>query len=161
MRFENRGLLILLGFLCVVIVGLGVGVIIVNFLNNSNVMEMEAKNDETILDDILNTIEPMSIDDTLTYLDEQLLIYGGTDLASAIEMMKLNACVNAEQFDIAVKVAEEISEDSLDSSERLNLYSALNKAYTGLGDMENANYYSDKFVEMYYEVFDNNGGVDG
>ena len=159
-RFENRGLWILLGVLCVVIVGLGVGVIIVNSLNNDNAAEMETKSDEDIINDILNTIEPMSIEDTLAYLDEQLLIYGNTSLTSDIEMMKLNACVNAEQFSDAIEVARQIDEDSLDSSKKMNLYSALNKAYSGLGDVENANYYDNKFADMYYEVFDGGEGND-
>lgn len=151
MRFENRGLLILFGVLCVVIVGLGVGIVFVRSYNNEVV---EIKSDEDIINDILNTIEPMSIEDTLSYLDEQLLIYNETNLVSAIKMMKLNACINAEQFSDAVMIASEIDEQSLGSSEKLNLYSALDKAYTGLGDTRNADYYSNKFVETYYEIID-------
>ena len=154
-RFGNRGLLILLGVLCVAIVGLGVGIV---FVRSSNDEVVETKSDEDIINDILDTIEPMSIEDTLLYLDEQLSIYNGTNLASAINMMKLNACINAEQFSDAVMIAGEIDEQSLDSSEKLNLYSALDKAYTGLGDMRNADYYSNKFVETYYEIIGEDEG---
>ena len=150
---------ILLGVLCVVIVGLGIGIGVI--ISNSKSSEQVSLSDEEILNSILQSIAPMNIEDTQEYLDEQLDIYSGTDLEQRIKMMKLNAFVNAGFFEDAIIESSNIDDKLLSDSERLNFYSAVNKAYIAIGDVDNADYYEKKFIDLYYEIVGEEGNFYG
>ncbi len=143
---------ILLGILCVVIVGLAIGLIFIWIRGTRIELEHDKKDDEEVVSEILDIIRPMSIEDTQNYLDEQLEVYKNTDLVSSIWMMKINAFVNAGLFEDAILMSHDIDIELLNDSERLNFYSALNKAYIGIGDFENADYYSKEFADLYYKI---------
>ncbi len=157
-RRSGNGLLVgILLVLVVAIVGLAVGIVMVNLQREENSPEIVVKDDE-IVNEILNTIRPMSIDESEEYLDGKLEEYKGTSLEFDIEMMKINVYVNGGRPADAIAVAAIVNDGKLDDEEKMQYYMALNKAYRAIGDNENANYYRDKYFVIYDEIYDGGGG---
>ena len=154
LKLSNKKLWILFGVLCVVIAGLWVGIAVVN-----NMAETDTRSDEDIVNDVLDTIEPMNIDEAVIYLDELLVIYNGSDLEVPIKMIKFNAIANANQFEEVIAYSESIDANGLDDTDKLNFYSVLRYAYSEIGDEESANFYDEKFIDLYYEIFGEGEGV--
>lgn len=157
-RRSGNGLLVgILLVLVVAIVGLVVGIVMVNLQREENSPEIVVKDDE-IVNEILNTIRPMSIDESEEYLDGKLEEYKDTSLEFDIEMMKINVYVNGGRPADAIAVAAIVNDGKLDDEEKMQYYMALNKAYRAIGDDENANYYRDKYFVIYDEIYDGGGG---
>ena len=160
-RRSGNGLLVgILLVLVVAIVGLVVGIVMVNLQREENSPEIVVKDDE-IVNEILNTIRPMSIDESEEYLDGKLEEYKGTSLEFDIEMMKINVYVNGGRPADAIAVAAIVNDEKLNDEEKMQYYMALSKAYEDVGDKEESDYYYfKKYLVVYNRVFDGGGGVD-
>lgn len=156
-RSGNGMLVGILSFLVLVIVGLAVGIVVVNMQKKDGPQEV-AKTNEEITDEILDTIRPMNVEDSEKYLDEKLEEYSGTELEFRIKMMKINVYVNSEEFENAITISDIIDDKDLNNKEKMEYYGALIKAYNGVGNEEKVNDLKDKYSIIYNEVFDGGGG---
>lgn len=156
-RSGNGMLIGILSFLVLVIVGLVVGIVVVN-MQKKDGPQKAVKTNEEIIDEVLDTIEPMSVEDSEKYLDEKLKEYSGTELEFRIKMMKINVYVNGEEFKNAIAISDIIDDKNLNNEEKMEYYKALIKVYNGIGDEEKVNSLKDKYFIIYNEVFDGGGG---
>ena len=141
-------LIILLAILILVIIGLG------TFLIFKAVQDAEdsKKDDQEITSEILDTIEPMDVAEAQKYLEKQVRRYGKRDLDDDIQMMQFYSYVNAGEYNNAIEMYPEIDESSLSDYQKQELYSALYHTYNEVGDKDKANYYAEKFAELYYRI---------
>lgn len=146
-----------LGLCICVMVGVGVGVLIYSIRNKDDNIGIDS---EQIIETAMEDIVPMSVGESISYLDGKIREYKNTDVVPRLIIMKMNVYVNAGRPEDAIEVASEAREDDLDTNGKMQYYMVLNKAYRALGDNETANYYRDNYFVLYDELYDGGGGSD-
>lgn len=179
----NKGLLILLGVLCLAIVGLGVGVGVV-FLRNNEEAQKNAALEKVVLDiDDYYSGEVLSSEGSLVfkeymqdkidsgeYTPEEVFDYFETVIKNVEGEVKLRYLVYyAELFletqqDVygAVDIVKRFELDiKNDNDLKMSYYAVLSDLYEDGGDMENAEYYNKILLEMVpSEVYNLGDGSD-
>lgn len=153
-RNTKKSLAIVLGILCVAIIGLVVGIVVVN----TSVVTEEIKDDDEIVNNVLVDILPMDVDEAEIYLDEKLKEYSDSYMQFKLKMMKINVYLNDNRPENAIVAATNIDDNYLDDEQKMDYYTALFKAYRQIGDAENEQFYIDKYLDVYNKVFDGGGG---
>ena len=154
-RSSNKLLVGILSGLILVIVGLVIGIVVVN--NTPKIIVLE--NEGEIVNGILDAMIPMTVEEAEDYLDDQLVEYAGTSVVQKIKIMKVNVFVNDGFFNDAIVVANDIDEKDLDTREKMDFFAAMAAAYDGVGNVEEYNYYSEKYMAVYTSIF--GGGLGG
>lgn len=153
----SRIWIFVLGFCCCVLVGVGVGVVASNIMQNNDDTNIDS---EQIVEGAMEDIVPMSVEESIDYLDEKIREYKNTDVASRLVIMEMNVYMNAGRPEDVIGLVGGIEEEDLDIDEKMQYYMVLNKAYRALGDNETANYYRDNYFVLYDELYDGGGGGD-
>ena len=173
--FSNKVLLIVLGVLILVIIGLIIGVVVVNMNGGREVAKVEenvnqgetvsatekteeqkrTEDEMTIVNAINQEIQPMEdMAEVQSYLDQKVEEYAGESVQPRIKMMKVWVYVNDNQPEEALAMAEGITEEEQDDSQKMNYYAAMAKIYDGLGDEEKAQSYQDQWKALYDKLYD-------
>lgn len=156
--FGSGALKLTLVFLVLTIVGLTAGIIVINVQKDDEEIAVDSAQ---ILNDINNVILPMTTDEAVEYLDEEILRYDAGEIKAQLMIMKMNVYINDGQPSEALAVAMGVDEDSLGDAVKMNYYMAVSQAYEALGDTKMADYYYyDKYLVIYNMIFDGGGGGD-
>ena len=170
---SNNVLLGVLGLLLVVIVGLVVGVAIPKQKNEEVVVGenpsgatdyepgtiddpvvQERQNDFVLMSEINDVIKPLSTEDSIKYLDQQMNEYeDDSSMQYRISIMKVNVYLNDNMPEEAMALLNAIDVEALDNNQSMDYYKALTKANEELGNEEERQADEDQYFALYYQVF--------
>lgn len=176
--FSNKVLLIVLGVLILVIIGLIIGVVVVNMNGGREVativqgsadVEQSEKRDpaerteaQKQVEDEMNIItklnqdidEMETVEEKQAYLDQKVEEYSGESVLPRIIITKAWVYIHDNQAENALTVLEEINEDELTEDQKLDYYSVMMNAYQQLDDAESVQKYQSQWDALYVEMFE-------
>ena len=144
MKSSNKGLMATIVVLVIMIIGLVVGIVVVNMQKDSQQPEEVVRTDGEIIYEISDTIFRMSTDEAIEYLDEQLEKYAGTNLEYQIKIYKVRAYKLGGMINEAILLAESMDTSEMSDNETMNFYNDLSELYRESGDEEKADYYKEE-----------------
>ena len=143
MKSSNKGLKATIAVLAVMVVGLVIGILMLN-TKKSDQPEEVAKTDDEIIYDISSAIYGKPTEEAIEYLDEQLTKYAGTSLEHRIKMYKIRAYKLGGMTNEAILLAESMDTSEMSDNETMNFYNDLSELYRESGDEEKADYYKEE-----------------
>ena len=163
-RQRNTKAIIIL-FLCALVAVLAIIILVVNTRNERTSYYADSEYEDTIdndeiLEEIKKTIRPLTTEETITYLDDQINTYehANADVVTNINIIKINALINAGQPDDAIKAIDDIDDTLLNERERIDLYQAISIAYNDAGNYEMSEYYQGLRMKCYLDLYNGGGG---
>ena len=169
---NNNVLLGVLGLLLIAIVGLVVGVAIPKQKDGGVVGEepgetteyepgtindpvmQERESDFVLMSEINDVIKPLSTEDSIKYLDQQMNEYeDDSSMQYRISIMKVNVYLNDNMPNEAMALLNAIDVEDLDNNQSMDYYKALTKANEELGNEEERQAAEDQYFALYYQVF--------
>lgn len=168
MKFGNRGLLVLLGVLCVVIVALATGILIVkkDSINKDNISIDEVISDinEQYKGDVLSSEGALvfyeymqdkmrsneySDSDVYTYYEE--ILNKVSDDLSRLQYLSYYADIffeNEDDLDGSINILKRFEPYAVDGEYKSDYYAALSSMYEKGGNTEESDYYNDLLMDM-------------
>ena len=164
-RLSNNALWIILGVLILLIIGLIIGIVVVKVnhkdtqptigdpaMLSDEVIQQVTEDNEKVYE-INKIITPMSTEDSIAYLDEQLPTYAGTSMEYQIKILKVGVYINSDMPEEALNLINEIDENALNPREKMKYYDVMSVIYDKLGNEEERQNYNNKWVEQHEIIF--------
>jgi len=170
----SRPLIIVLIILGAAIVGLAVGIIIINLSSHKPSGTVDATDNETTSEDILSEIREhtrtISAGESQTYINDMIEKYAGADEEFSIRLIKVNLLKNENQYTEALIEAKKLEQQELNDIEEMQLYSTFREIYIELAnasDDENEgkdylneyNEYNNKYWNLYLDYYEGGEGA--
>lgn len=164
-RIGRKGLIAILVSFCVIIAGLVVAILMVNrpWENSENANcggssnETAVERDERIRQvtgEIAAEANNMPYDEAISFLDEKLDEYSGSEYEFGVKMSKIYLLINNGETEEALKETKKINSDNLTAENLLDYYNAMRRIYGELGDDAMMIYYQDSYIALYKNIYD-------
>lgn len=161
----NKGLIISLIVLVLIIIGLVVGIILIpknsQPRDRSEITPEEFDENMDIIEKIQDQVNSTeSEDEALALFDKKLEEYKGKSVWMNVYYEKVKYYSDIGQLDNAIKMLDDLlNSGNLTDPEIIELYSTYEDIYEHNGQNEKAKEFRDKYWELYLEYF--NGGAGG
>ncbi len=184
---EHRFFVIAFSVLGTLVVGLAVAIVVVSIVKNNVAQEIvaeeqqesgsgecsgsgdgesseaedtKAKN-EAIIADMAVKADDMTISNAVSYLEDKLEEYKGTELEFGAKMVLIYRLLNNGDANEALEIAKGIDPTGMFAEDQMNYHNAMYKIYVALGDNTTARTYQAQYTMLYNYLYEEEFGDAG
>lgn len=160
--WKKSAILVVIAILFIVVVAIIIGVVSRQNGEDREIVDyshVDGKEIYNTLEGIRDEIKKMPLDEALGYLDNQIVLYEGTELELEIRLLKAYYLNDNDLAEQAIEEIEKMDVDRLSDVYKMNYYSALRTIYDGLDDAEMYEKNNALYWEIYLDYY--KGGAGG